>query len=623
MADHRGVIRSHRPDGSEGRARFEEVAASRRFRLQPADPFDLIRWLARTQSDPRKAVAELVQNSIDAGARSITVERRRVRGHPALIVRDDGKGVLPGREREDALRYIGTHIGHSHKLGLSPRERHERVVAGQYGVGLLGFWAIGKRMELRSRVAGSDAHVLTLVEDCPTATLGRIPLPLDAPDAFTEVVIFELHETALRPLVGRRLADYLAAELRGSIIQSGVVLEVHDLMARGLAQKRFGVTLRRFDGARLDLPSDIPAEGHVPIRLELYLARGAERPAIQVACAGTLVADDIADLAVLGFSDPPWSGCEVTGIIDFAGFQVPPGTRRGVVPNAAAAAFARAMAALEPVLRAELGRLEQERRAASDRHIVDELRRAMRGLRERLPHYDLPDVEGSGGVVSEAGAGATADDGADAGAAQLVEEEQPQAELFAPGPLAAVSILPRRIGVPAGGERRAQARPVDREGRAISNGLVLEWTIDHPGFTIRGRGTRPAVAAAGDLLVGAEARLHVVVRQGDREATASAPVVVTAARQRPDRGGAGIPRPELIDAPGAAWRSRMSGSAWQVNAAHEDYVALGDGRSRLRYLVALLGKEIVARTYAHPGAGELLEHLVAVLAHAERNLRTA
>jgi hypothetical protein len=34
--------------------------------LRPADPFDLIRWLARSQSDPRKAVAELVQNSIDA-----------------------------------------------------------------------------------------------------------------------------------------------------------------------------------------------------------------------------------------------------------------------------------------------------------------------------------------------------------------------------------------------------------------------------------------------------------------------------------------------------------------------------------------------------------------------------
>ena len=35
-------------------------------KLTPADAFDLIRWLARSQSDPRKAVAELVQSAIDA-----------------------------------------------------------------------------------------------------------------------------------------------------------------------------------------------------------------------------------------------------------------------------------------------------------------------------------------------------------------------------------------------------------------------------------------------------------------------------------------------------------------------------------------------------------------------------
>ncbi len=40
-------------------------------RLRAADPFELIRWLARSQHDPRKALAELVQNSLDAGATHI------------------------------------------------------------------------------------------------------------------------------------------------------------------------------------------------------------------------------------------------------------------------------------------------------------------------------------------------------------------------------------------------------------------------------------------------------------------------------------------------------------------------------------------------------------------------
>ena len=69
-------------------------------KLQPADAFDLIRWLARSQSDPRKAVAELVQNAIDANARTIVIERRRRGRRPVLVVRDDGEGIRPHEERE-------------------------------------------------------------------------------------------------------------------------------------------------------------------------------------------------------------------------------------------------------------------------------------------------------------------------------------------------------------------------------------------------------------------------------------------------------------------------------------------------------------------------------------------
>lgn len=72
--------------------------AGETVRLRPADPFDLIRWLARSQGDPRKAVAELVQNSLDANARKVTVELRRIGAAPALVVTDDGDGVLPAAE---------------------------------------------------------------------------------------------------------------------------------------------------------------------------------------------------------------------------------------------------------------------------------------------------------------------------------------------------------------------------------------------------------------------------------------------------------------------------------------------------------------------------------------------
>lgn len=590
-------------------------------RLKPADPFDLIRWLARTQSDPRKAVAELVQNSIDARARTIRVERRRIRGHTALIVRDDGEGVLPEMEREAALQYIATHIGHSRKLGLSPSERQARVMAGKYGVGLLGFWAIGKRMEIRSRVGGSPSFVLRLVEDRPDAELAATATALDAADTQTEIVITDLHAAAARSLGGRRLADYLAAELRGMLLASGVDLEVHDHTARGVAQKRFAVVPRRFEGERLDLPTELGVPGHPPARVELYLVPGADRPAIQVSCAGTLVADDLVELRALGVAARPWSGLDVSGLIDFAGFSVPPGTRRGVIPDAAAQAFADALATFAPQVEAELRRLTTERQTAVDRQIVSQLRKALRGLDRRLPQFELPTVPGDAEIAGPTTLGEPLDDDDDVDAA----DSPAVMPLFPPGPLHALRIVPARIAIAPGGERRVRAQATDAEGRAIPDGVAYRWSVDRAELEIRGDGSRPAVVAQASAPLGHEATIRVSAGQDGTWHHAFAQVVVEPAPDRPGRdGGLGIPDPEIVDDPGGGWRSRFVGADWQINGSHEDYIALrGDARTRLRYLISLLAKELVLRSYPGPGNDALLEQAVAILAHAERNLRGA
>ena len=91
--------------------RRRRAAGEVRGKLRPHDPFELIRWLALSQPDPRKALAELVQNSLDAGARHIRVTRKRERGAPCLRILDDGDGVIPEMDRPDALKYIATHVG--------------------------------------------------------------------------------------------------------------------------------------------------------------------------------------------------------------------------------------------------------------------------------------------------------------------------------------------------------------------------------------------------------------------------------------------------------------------------------------------------------------------------------
>jgi hypothetical protein len=605
------------------------------LKLRPADPFDLIRWLARSQSDPRKAIAELVQNSLDANARRVTIERRRVRRLPALVIRDDGEGIVPELPREEALRAIATNIGHSRKRGLSPRERHDQIVAGKYGIGLLGFWSVGHRMEIRSRVGGGEVWVLRMVEDQERAELVRDRMAFETSDTFTEVVISELHDSAQRLLTGRRLNDYLASELRGMLLATGATLEIHDRLTRGLAERTFAVVPRRFVGERLAVPDTAPVDGYPPARIELYLARGGDRAAIEVSCAGTLVADDAGELRAEGLDRSPWVGRGLTGLIEFAGFQIPPGTRRGIVPDPASEAFARAMAGYAPLIEAELTRLDRERQATTSRQLLAELRRALRGLRARLPQYELPKVEARGtesagpepvrgtGPAPEGLSLTTPGDDVqrdEADVREVVQEEEDEPSLFPPGPLASVRVVPAEIAIPPGRERRVQAAALDRDGRRVA-GVAFAWSSDSGAVTVVGDGVKPLVRVQPDARPGLRALISVVASQGDARADGVATVVV-ADRAEPtaDLAG-GIPEPELVDDSSGRWRSRFDGQRWQVNASHDDYIALrGEPRTRLRYLLALFAKEVALRAHGVPGSEDALESLVEILAHAERNL---
>jgi hypothetical protein len=589
--------------------------------LRPADPFDLIRWLARSQGDPRKAVAEFVQNSLDAGATKVDVVRRRMQGSVSLVVHDDGEGVLPDLEREAALRYIASHIGHSRKLSLTPVERRERVVAGKYGVGLLGFWSIGTRFELRSRVRGSKLLALRLFEDKEGGEIARLPLRTDAADTFTEVVVLDMHQTALRALGGARLASYLGSELRGQLLQRQVTLTVHDGIARGLAQKEWIVRPRRFLGERLDVPAEMAVEGFAPLRVELHLARGDEEAAVQIACAGTVVADNVSDLVTLGLGEAPWVGRSLVGVLDFPDFNIPPGTRRGVLPDAAAAAFCDAVERLRPLVETELARLEEARAAEVRRDVARDLRKALRGLAHRLPQYDLPRLD----RIAQR---SDADTNADAPGAPIAEvspesiaDSEPQEpELFPPGPLASLGLASDPVEVPAGGERRVRVEAHDTDGRPIRRKLELSCRVDGDGFAVHASGRTMTIRALLEL-PGATARLNVSATDGGSTAALEVGLIAVEARDK-DLAAAGVPEPEFVSDAGGAWRSRWLGTRWQVNDAHEDYVALrGESRARLRYLLWLFTKEVVERSFGVPGSGDVLERMIEVLAHAERNLR--
>jgi hypothetical protein len=616
------MVRSPLPPAEKRRARRSEVETGR---LRVHDPFDLVRWLALSQPDPRKALAELVQNSLDANARTIRVIRRRDKGRTSLVLWDDGDGVIPEIDRPEALRYIATHVGHSRKRSLSPQERLQLMTQGQYGIGLLGFWSLGERLEMRTSVPGQRPHRLVLFRDRADYQIeplrGRLPLP----ERWTEIVVLDLKPDALSALVGRRAADYLGAELRGQLLAREVQLVVEDRIARGTAAKTIHVRPRRFLGERVSALSHLEIPGQPNVQLELYLlgtsSETTTESGVAVYAAGTQVADSFRDLGALGLDHSPWTDERLTGFVDSPALRVAPGSRRGIIPDEAAHLFAMALHGTEPILTALLDSYERRRARELDQEVVKDLRRAFRDFFRRSPRYEaLPVSQPNEETTTTAAPTSPSRDNSP----ELPELDSPPAhpELFPPGPLATVKILPSRLRIECAGERRVRAMASDAEGRHLDTLLVFAWQLS-PGL---GQLVTTDDAAASVAFQAADrpakGTLLVVCRSGSIEARAEASInVVEAIGQRDQHG---VPDPELVDLPAASWRSRMCEGRWQVNAAHPDGRAIANRPAlRLRYLALLFAKEIVLRNSGDPRIEGALEQLVEVAAYADRELATS
>ncbi len=595
-------------------------------RLKPADPFDLIRLIAKSQSDPRKAIAELVQNSLDADSRSIRITRFSQKGTRAISVIDDGHGVFPEKERPEALRWLATNIGHSCKARLTPAERHKQMTLGKYGIGLLGFWSVGRAMEIRSRVKGSDLYVLRLQEDVRDGHVSKHRLGKLHSETFTEIVIYELHVAAEPQLTLRRLAAYLAGEMRGQLLSRDVTLEIFDNVARGMAQKHLVVKPQRFQGLLVTLSPELPVPSFAPARVELYLVAEDEgrRGVVSLACGGATVLDDMT--FVEGFDSPrePWSLGRFEGVIDFPDFEVAPGTRRGFVPNAASAAFLSALSELESRCREILAQDAERRRQEREADDAKDLRRVFRRLPVALPHYSLFSVrDGRGSERAEIKSGERTGPGAEEIASEVPEklfsmDAGEQQFLFPLGPLARVEVKPKKSTLAPLSARRLKAAAFDGDGREINEGIEYHWSVDGMGDVVV-EDPRSSCRFLAPMTP-CETRVKVVAHQGETSAEAFAELKVSDDVDVRD-GDAGVPDPQPVTAPSEGWRSRVVEGLWQYNTAHPDYRAVQDDlKRRLRYLVHLFAKEVVLRNFGDLGDAPVLERMVEVLTHVGDNI---
>lgn len=116
-------------------------------KLKIGDDWNAIRIIALSQSNPLKAIAEFVENSIDARATTITIARGRERGEHYLRIRDDGEGVPRDADGVLDFKYVATHICDSIKRRLKA-DGHSQRLQGEFGIGLSAGLALVARASL-------------------------------------------------------------------------------------------------------------------------------------------------------------------------------------------------------------------------------------------------------------------------------------------------------------------------------------------------------------------------------------------------------------------------------------------------------------------------------------------
>ena len=310
--------------------------ATARGRLRIGDDWNAITIIALSQSNPLKAIAELVENSIDANARTVTITRGREHGRHFLAIRDDGDGVPRGDDGRPDFRYVATHICDSVKRRL--KAEGSTGLQGEFGIGLLSFWTVGEDLTMTSTGADQRAYQMVMRKGDP----GYEVTPKRAlfADGGTEVRIAPLLE-GIRALSGEKIQWYLAAELRDRIGQSGVRISVIDKLAR----KQYVVEPRQYEGRLLhQLPVVRTALGDV--YAEIYLNEPSDSNRVALFRHGTRVIEDLASLEA--FAHPPWAMRYLQGHIDAPFVNLTPGTRTGVVQDATYATLCEGLRPLEP-----------------------------------------------------------------------------------------------------------------------------------------------------------------------------------------------------------------------------------------------------------------------------------
>ena len=594
-------------------------------KLRIGDDWNAIRIIALSQSNPLKAIAEFVENSIDAHAKTITITRGKEHGAHYLAIKDDGDGVPRDADGLPDFKYVATHICDSIKRRLKA-DGNGSGLQGEFGIGLLSFWTVGDMLTMTSTGADQKAYQMTMSKGDSRYEVS--PKRLLFAEKGTELRISPLLE-GIRTLSGEKIQWYLASELRDRIRDSKARVTVIDKLAR----KQYEVEPRQFEGRLLhQLPAIRTTFGDA--YAELYLAEPTDTARVALTRVGTRVIEDLSTLP--GLDHAPWVSRYVQGLIDAPFLSLTPGTRNGIIQDERYASLIDALVPLEAHVR---GLIEEQQRAEEEQASQQSLKTIQKAFHEAMlalprEEYDWFDIQGRARL--EGGPGGTGS-GVPAGTEwaepltgvpESTPRDSPQREFFEyAGALFRVIVSPAASTMSLNDNRKLKALPRDRSRRRVVDDLSFAWTLVEGGGTLSGVANQEVEYQAPG--VPGLSRVRVTVSQ--REVTVSADALITVTDSLeptlspPAINSRGLPGYTFERAAGELWRCRFDTdrNIIVVNSGHRDFVFATRNRAlQLRYLVRLYVKELVLKNFAGMAADQLLERMVELSLYAEEKLKS-